>query len=105
MPFGVTTGHFQPIGQMQILTNVLDYSMGIQAAIDEPRIFPRGNSFEVEGTLPAARLLAGLRARQVMLSRAGRKPARHGAAIWIDWEGGLLRGGADGRRDGLALGW
>jgi gamma-glutamyltranspeptidase len=26
-------------------------------------------------------------------------------AIWIDWEAGLLRGGADGRRDGLAAGW
>ena len=26
-------------------------------------------------------------------------------AIWIDWESGLLRGGADGRRDGLAAGW
>jgi gamma-glutamyltranspeptidase/glutathione hydrolase len=26
-------------------------------------------------------------------------------AIWIDWESGILRGGADGRRDGLALGW
>jgi len=26
-------------------------------------------------------------------------------AVWIDWERGLLRGGADGRRDGIALGW
>ena len=26
-------------------------------------------------------------------------------AIWIDWETGLLRGGADPRRDGLAAGW
>jgi len=26
-------------------------------------------------------------------------------AIWIDWQAGVLRGGADGRRDGLAAGW
>jgi gamma-glutamyltranspeptidase/glutathione hydrolase len=26
-------------------------------------------------------------------------------AIRIDWQSGVLHGGADGRRDGLALGW
>lgn len=103
MPFGVTGGHFQPIGQMQILSNVLDYGMGIQAAIDEPRIFARGSSFEVEGTIDAE-TLAGLRARGHVIRRA-ESPLGTAQAIWIDRERGLLRGGADGRRDSLALGW
>ena len=54
MPFGVTGGHFQPIGQIQIMTNVLDYRMGIQESIDQPRIFARGDSFQVESTVSAA---------------------------------------------------
>src|SRR5262249_47562326 len=54
MPFGVTGGHFQPFGQVQLLTNVLDYRMGIQAAIDQPRIFASGDAVQVEGTVPAA---------------------------------------------------
>lgn len=103
MPFGVTGGHFQPIGQMQILSNVLDYGMSIQAAIDEPRIFARGDSFEVESTV-AEDAVAGLRARGHAVRRA-ENPLGTAQAIWIDWERGLLRGGADGRRDGIALGW
>ena len=103
MPFGVTGGHFQPIGQMQMLSNVLDYGMGIQAAIDEPRIFARGDSFDVEGSV-AEEAIAGLRARGHAVRRA-ENPLGTAQAIWIDWERGLLRGGADGRRDGIALGW
>ena len=103
MPFGVTGGHFQPIGQMQFLSNVLDYRMGIQAAIDEPRIFARGDVFEVESTIDAE-AIAGLRARGHPV-RPAENPLGTTQAIWIDWESGLLRGGADGRRDGVALGW
>jgi gamma-glutamyltranspeptidase / glutathione hydrolase len=103
MPFGVTGGHFQPIGQMQILSNVLDYDMGIQAAIDEPRILARGDSFEVEGTIEQD-AVAGLRARGHAVKRA-ENPLGTAQAIWIDWERGLLRGGADGRRDSVALGF
>jgi len=103
MAFGVTGGHFQPIGQMQILSNILDYGMGIQAAIDEPRIFARGDAFDVEGTV-ADDAIAGLRERGHPIKRA-ENPLGTAQAIWIDWDRGLLMGGADGRRDGIALGW
>ena len=103
MPFGVTGGHFQPTGQMQILSNILDHGMGLQEAIDRPRIFARGDAFEVEGTVaPAA--VAGLRARGHDVRRAA-NPLGTAQAIWIDAAAGILRGGADGRRDGIALGW
>ena len=32
--FGVTGGHFQPTGQLQVLSNIVDYGMSIQQAID-----------------------------------------------------------------------
>ena len=41
MPFGVTGAHFQPSGQIQILTNIVDYGLSVQAAIDHPRMFAR----------------------------------------------------------------
>ena len=39
MPFGVTGGHFQPFGQVQIMTNILDYGMECSGRIDAPRFF------------------------------------------------------------------
>lgn len=103
MPFGVTGGHFQPIGQMQILSNLLDHGMSVQAAIDAPRIFARGETFEVESTLTRV-AIEDLRARGHPV-RPAENPLGTAQAIWIDWNLGILRGGADGRRDGLALGW
>jgi gamma-glutamyltranspeptidase/glutathione hydrolase len=103
MPFGVTGGQFQPFGQVQVLTNIIDYGMGIQAAIDAPRIFGRGDTLEVERTVPAA-VVAGLSALGHHVVPA-ENPLGTAQAIWIDWETGLLRGGADPRRDGLAAGW
>lgn len=103
MPFGVTGGHFQPFGQIQIMTNILDYGMGIQESIDQPRIFARGDQFTVEGTVPSV-AVDGLRKLGHNVTRA-ENPLGTAQAVWIDWERGLLRGGADGRRDGIALGW
>ena len=103
MAFGVTGGHFQPFGQIQIMTNILDYGMGIQESIDQPRIFARGDQFTVEGGTPSA-AVDGLRKLGHNVTRA-ENPLGTAQAIWINWQSGLLRGGADGRRDGIALGW
>jgi gamma-glutamyltranspeptidase/glutathione hydrolase len=103
MPFGVTGGHFQPFGQVQVLMNIVDHGLGIQAAIDQPRLFAFGNKIEVESTMPTdvARGLSDL-GHKVVLSE---NPLGSAQAIWIDWEAGVLRGGADGRRDGMVAGW
>ncbi len=103
MPFGVTGGHFQPFGQVQILSNILDRGMGVQAAIDSPRLFATGDRVECESTMPSA-LVQGLAARGHNVVPAP-NPLGTAQAIWIDWEHGILRGGADGRRDGIAAGW
>ena len=103
MAFGVTGGQFQPFGQVQVLANVIDYGMGIQAAIDAPRIFALGDTLQVESSVPAS-VVSGLAALGHHVVRA-ENPLGTAQAIWVDWQAGVLRGGADGRRDGLAAGW
>lgn len=103
LSFGVTGGHFQPIGQIQLLSNLLDYRMSVQEAIDQPRIFARGDVMDFEGTVPS-QVIEGLRALGHRPTPAV-NPLGTAQAIWIDRERGLLRGGADSRRDGIALGY
>ena len=40
MPYGVMGGHFQPMGHSLFLTNMLEYGLDIQEALDLPRLFP-----------------------------------------------------------------
>jgi gamma-glutamyltranspeptidase/glutathione hydrolase len=103
MPFGVTGAHFQPFGQVQILTNVVDYGMSVQAAIDHPRMFARGDTLEIERSVPEE-IAVGLTKLGHRVTRP-ENPLGTAQAIWIDRELGVLRGGADGRRDGIALGY
>src|SRR5215510_12152105 len=37
--FGVMGSHYQPMGHVQVVTNIVDYAMDVQAAIDAPRAF------------------------------------------------------------------
>ncbi len=103
MPFGVMGGHFQPMGQTLFLTNFLEYGLDIQEALDAPRVFPYQGRLEIERGLSAATLerLARLGHEPVVVER----PHGGGQAIWIDRARGVLCGGSDPRKDGLALGY
>ena len=46
--------HYQPMGHGQFITDVIDYGMDVQAAIDAPRAFFVGESSVVERGLPGA---------------------------------------------------
>jgi gamma-glutamyltranspeptidase/glutathione hydrolase len=102
MPYGVMGGHFQPMGQTLFLTNMLDYGLDVQEALDHPRALALGGRVEVERGVPTD-VVAGL-------TRLGHdvvgvdKPHGGGQAIWIDRERGVLVGGSDPRKDGMALG-
>lgn len=103
MSFAVTGGHFQPAGQIQILSNIVDYGMSVQQAIDFPRMFARGDSLELESTVPV-RIENALRDIGHRPTRAS-DPLGTAHAIWIDQKNGVLRGGSDPRRDGVAIGY
>ena len=104
MPFGVMGGHYQANGHAHVLSNILEYGMDVQAAIDCPRLFAEQQGVvEVEtGISEATR--AGLRRLGHELTPAA-KPLGGGQAIWIDWRQGVFSGGSDPRKDGCALGY
>lgn len=103
MPFGVMGGHFQPVGQVHFLHRFLDQDQDPQQAAEAPR------SFAFEGTLRLEQAIAPEVAAD--LERRGHKiewldlPVGGCQAIWIDWRRGVLIGGSEPRKDGLALGY
>ncbi|MGB3067425.1 MAG: gamma-glutamyltransferase [Ottowia sp.] len=103
LSFGCTGAHFQPLGQIQMLTNIVDYGMGVQEAIDAPRMYAHGDVLHLEGGVPL-HVWNGLRALGHD-PRPAPNPLGAGQAIWMTPSTGVLCGGADSRRDGIALGY
>ena len=101
--FGVMGADYQPMGHAQIVTNMVDYGMDVQAAIDGPRVFFVEETSVVERGLPRTSV-EGLGARGHEVELAPR-PWGGAQAIRIDWERGVLIGGSDPRKDGCALGY
>lgn len=102
MPFGVMGGAYQPNGHARFVSNLQDFDMEPQAAIDAPRAFADGDVLKVERGYSD-------QTRQE-LSELGHKveipdTAIGGAqAIQIRADG-VLEGASDPRKDGCALGY
>jgi gamma-glutamyltranspeptidase/glutathione hydrolase len=103
MSFGVMGAHYQPMGHVMIINNMLDYGMDVQQAIDAPRFFFEGEQTIVEHGTPAA-TIAGLKARGHNVVFAD-TPWGGAQTIKIDWDRGVLIAGSEGRKDGCALGY
>ena len=103
MPFGVMGGDYQPFGHVHLLTNILDYAMDPQSALDSARVFYDAGAVEAERGIPAG-AIAGLLAKGHRIVIPA-EPHGGGQAILIDWEAGTLTAGSDPRKDGCALGW
>ena len=103
MTFGVMGADYQPMGHMQVLTNLIDYGMDLQTAIDAPRAFFEGETTVAERGIKTS-TIAGLEARGHDV-RVRAAPLGGGQAIRIDWERGVLIGASDPRKDGCALGY
>jgi gamma-glutamyltranspeptidase/glutathione hydrolase len=99
---GVVGGFMQPQGQMQILRHLLDHGMGLQAAIDAPRVrFTRGREIGVEPGFDRD-VAAELARRGHTIGELDRFSAGGAQAILRD--GDRLRGASDPRKGGNALG-
>ncbi|WP_374299768.1 gamma-glutamyltransferase [Ferrovibrio sp.] len=99
--FGVMGGGFQPVGQSHVLTNILDFGMNVQEAIDCARGFFQMGRFEAERGIRED-VLNGLAALGHEIKMA-EMPHGGGQAIMIDRANGVLQAGSDPRKDGCAL--
>ena len=102
MPFGVMGGAYQPNGHARVLSNMLDFEMTPQAALDAPRSFSdngvlkleRGYGADVHATL------AGM-GHEITIPDT---PIGGAQSIMIH-ENGVLEGASDPRKDGCAIGY
>ncbi|WP_099828203.1 gamma-glutamyltransferase family protein [Oceaniglobus indicus] len=102
MSFGVMGGDYQAAGQADLLSAIIDRNLDPQAAMDAPRTFAFQGELQIEpGISPALR--ADLTARGHALTVAP-TPIGGSQAILIDPDSGILCGGSDSRKDGMAIG-
>ena len=100
--FGVMGGGYQPTGHAHVLTNMIDFGMDAQAAIDSPRCFFEKGKLKVErGYSDAVRQGLTDLGHDVIVP----PQAIGGAQMILISEDGVLRGGSDPRKDGIALGY
>lgn len=102
MPFGVMGGGYQPTGHARLISNLLDYGMDLQSAIDAPRCFADGGVLKVERGYCSS-------VRQQLtdmghLTAVPETPLGGAQAIRIH-DSGVLEGASDPRKDGCALGY
>jgi gamma-glutamyltranspeptidase/glutathione hydrolase len=112
--FGVMGGDMQPQGHVQIVMNLIDFGMNVQAAGDAPRVShagsatPTGLPAEGSGVVSVEagvsdEVVAALKAKGHKVVRARGYGGYQG--ILIDWENGVLHGATESRKDGAAVGY
>lgn len=113
--FGVMGGDMQPQGHVQILVNLIDFEMNVQAAGDAARVqhtgsaTPTGRTADSGGTVVVESGVSDAAVAELIGRghRVERSKAFFGGyqGILIDWEQGVLHGGTESRNDGAAVGW
>ncbi|MGR3802135.1 gamma-glutamyltransferase family protein [Marinibacterium profundimaris] len=102
MPFGVMGGAYQPNGHARVVTNMVDFGMDPQDALDAPRCFSDAGEMKVErGYSDAVRAELAEMGHKVIIPDA---PIGGAQAIRIH-DSGVLEGASDPRKDGCAIGF
>jgi gamma-glutamyltranspeptidase / glutathione hydrolase len=101
--FGVMGGDNQAQAHVQVVANLVDFGMGIQQAGEAARVRHMASSLAVEAGI-------GNEVRKALEARGHTITDGRGAmggfqGILIDPKTGVLMGGSDLRKDGLAIGW
>jgi gamma-glutamyltranspeptidase/glutathione hydrolase len=103
LSFGVMGGDHQAQGHTQVVVNAIDFGMNVQEAGEAARINHGNNGLSVESAMPDA-VIAALTERGHHVERTvGACGGYQG--IMFDATTGVLMGGSDVRKDGLAIGW
>lgn len=118
LAFGVMGAAMQPQGQVQVLSNLVDFGMGLQGAGDAPRVRHEGST-EPTGAAQVAgggtvHLEPGFgAATAAALAALGHRVEPMGAraafggyqAVLRDLRSGVYRGASESRKDGYAAGY
>lgn len=91
----------------QMLINVLDFGMNVQQAIDQPRLRVYEKTVvEMEERFPSnMRLDLENRGHEIRVLESWSLNVGGAQGIYQDPDEGIFQGGADPRRDGVAIGW
>lgn len=85
---------------LNVLTNVIDFGMDVQTAVNAPRVVARNGTVTLDDAWATAEILGGLEARG-FAARGGNTGSVQAIVVGEDE---LLYGAADPRRNGLAIG-
>src|SRR5580704_7355952 len=115
--FGVMGGDMQPQGHVQVLVNMIDFGLNVQAAADAGRVRHDGSQtptsrpmeagggeVDVESSIPEETLEElAKRGHKIVHKPDGGFGGYQG--IFIDQEHGTIQGGTEPRTDGAAVGY
>ena len=102
MPFGVMGGQYQSTGHARFVSNLRDFGMDPQTAIDAPRAFADAGQLKLERGFDDTSRQALIDLGHDVITPP--EPLGGAQAILIH-ETGVLEGASDARKDGCALGY
>lgn len=101
--FGVMGGLYQPLGQAHVITNMVDFGMDPQEALESPWVFwDSDGKVTVEETV-GSKVISELKQKGHQVAPVD-LPLGGGQVIQVDPDHGTLIAGSDPRKDGCALG-
>jgi gamma-glutamyltranspeptidase/glutathione hydrolase len=117
MTLGTPGGDSQPQSSLQVFTNIVDFGLHVQEAVEAPRFcgasFPQSpwphrtyaNRLQIEARVSTA-LVEALNARGHRVEVVGPWGVRNGfTPILVNPQTGVYHGGADPRKESVMLGW
>ena len=102
-PFGVMGGQYQAAGHAYVLSQMIDFGLSPQQALDFPRVFPNNNILDFENKFDKD-VIDDLALRGHEINHPA-PPIGGGQMILIDNDRDVLIGASDWRKDGLAIGY
>ena len=107
MSFGVVGGDMQPQGHVQFLTNLIDFDMNLQEAVDSPRLrHMKKKEIYLEDGIPVETAESMKEIGHIIITQhPSINQTGGGQAIYLDRTNDVLLGASDRRKDGCALGY